>query len=228
MTPGGGYPIASERSWSNFPNSLLRGAAEGLFSVLFPSECRICGLPLLNISRLPVCPDCLGKIHAIPGKVCSICGERVLSSYAECDPDGMLRCTVCRRVERPFFRAVAYGSYDGGLRDLIHLLKYNIVRPAANVLGRMLAEALVGLEPEFGADSVLVVPVPLYKGKQRQRGFNQAALIAAQLARRRKIPVLDAVRRVRATSTQTGLTNAKRRDNVRGAFRISSLLQSLC
>ena len=49
---------------------------------------------------------------------------------------------MCRRLDRPFERAVAYGSYDGGLRELIHLLKYNGVRPAADVLGRMLADSL--------------------------------------------------------------------------------------
>src|SRR5215470_7926328 len=91
----------------------LRHAAEGLFSVLFPSDCRICGLPLLNISRLPVCPECLVAMPSIRGRVCSICGERALSSYAESDPDGLMRCPVCRRVGRPFSRAVAYGSYDG-------------------------------------------------------------------------------------------------------------------
>ena len=79
----------------------------------------------------------------------------------------MLRCPVCRRVERPFSRAVAFGSYDGGLRELIHILKYNSVRPAANVLGRMLGEALDKLECEFGPGEVLVIPVPLYKGKCR-------------------------------------------------------------
>jgi len=115
--------------------------AESIFSVLFPSDCRICGEPLLNISRLPVCLECLANVHAIRGKVCSICGERVLSSYAESDEDGRRRCPVCRRVDRPFAQAVAYGSYDGGLRELIHLLKYNGVRPAAAVLGRMLAES---------------------------------------------------------------------------------------
>ena len=121
----------------------LRSAAESLFSVLFPSDCRICGEPLLNISRLPVCRDCLSSITPVHGKICSICGERVLSSFAEVDSDGVRRCPVCRRIDRPFDRAVAYGSYDGGLRELIHLLKYNGVRPAANVLGRMLAEAII-------------------------------------------------------------------------------------
>ena len=79
-----------------------------------------------------------------------------------------------------FARAVAYGSYEGGLRELIHLLKcYGGVRPAANVLGRMLAEAIAALEPDFSAAPVMVVPVPLFRARQGQRGFNQAALIGA-------------------------------------------------
>jgi ComF family protein len=210
----------------SFPRNWFRGAAEGLFSVLFPSECRRCGLPLLNISRLPVCPECLWGIHAIRGKVCSICGERVLSCYAECDPDGVTQCPVCRRVERPFLRAVAYGSYDGGLRELIHLLKYNGVRPAAGVLGRMLAEAIAGLEPEFGAEKVLVIPVPLFKGRRRQRGFNQAELIAraalkTRTAGERLLLATDMLLRTRATQSQIGLTSHQRRENMRGAFTIA-------
>ena len=178
------------------------------------------------MSRLPVCPDCLGEIHAIRGKVCSICGERVLSSYAECNSDGMLRCPVCRRVEHPFLRAVAYGSYDGGLRELIHLLKYSAVRPAANVLGLMLAEALVALGPEFGPCMVLVVPVPLYKGKRRQRGFNQAELIARSalktLRDERLLLATEILWRTRATQSQIGLTSHQRRENMRGAFAVQS------
>src|SRR4029077_7739360 len=113
-----------------------------------------------------------------------LCGERVLSSYAERDDDGQRLCPVCRRVDRPFARSVAYGSYDSGLRELVHRLKYNGVRPAANVLGRMLADAIVALEPSFAQaglfdqGSIAVIPVPLYKAKRRQRGFNQAELIA--------------------------------------------------
>jgi ComF family protein len=205
----------------------LRRAAEGLFSVLFPSDCRICGLPLLNITRLPVCPECIEGIHPIQGKVCSICGERVLSSYAESDSDGMLRCPVCRRVELPFERAVAYGSYDVGLRELVHLLKYNGVRPAANVLGRMLAEGFGKLDADFGEEKILVVPVPLYKGKRRQRGFNQAEMIA-----RAALKIADAAEqfqlaaeilvRTRDTHSQIGLTSHQRRENMRGAFAVSS------
>ena len=74
-------------------------------------------------------------------------------------------CPVCRRVDRPFARAVAYGSYDGGLRELIHLLKYNAVRPAANVLGRMLAEALSRIGTRVWTRQIaLVIPVPSVQG----------------------------------------------------------------
>jgi len=89
------------------------------------------------------------------------------------------------------------------------------MKPLAKLLGEYLSRALP-LDEAFDA----VVPMPLHWRRRFERGFNQAALIAAQVARRRKIPVIHAVRRVRATRTQTGLTNAKRRDNVRGAFRV--------
>jgi ComF family protein len=157
--------------------------------------------------------------------VCSICGERVLSSYAVHDPDGLMRCPVCRRIERPFKRAVAYGSYDGGLRELVHLLKYNSVRPAAGVLGRMLAQAIARLQSEFEQPPVLVIPVPLYKVKRRQRGFNQVELIARSalscLCDERLQLRLELLQRVRDTHSQIGLTSHQRRENLRGAFAVS-------
>jgi len=172
-----------------------------------------------------VCPDCLDEIHPVLGKVCSVCGERVLSSYAASDSRGLRRCPVCRRIERPFERAVAYGSYDGGLRELIHLLKYNGVRPAANVLGRMLAEANAALEPAFEQERVAVIPVPLYKSKRHQRRFNQAELIAlaalkVHSAGGRLHLAADLLERTRDTQSQIGLTSHQRRENMRGAFAV--------
>ena len=218
----------TDRTWS--AHSWTARAAASLFSVLFPSDCRICGTPLLNISRLPVCFDCLDQIQPVPGKVCSICGERVLSSFADRDADGLRRCPVCRRIDRPFERAVAYGSYDAGLRELVHLLKFNGVRPAANVLGRMLADAIATLEPAFEQPGlfdrlIAVIPVPLYKGRRRQRGFNQAELIARAAlkvysAGDRLQLAVDVLQRIRDTHSQIGLTSHQRRENLRGAFAV--------
>jgi ComF family protein len=134
-------------------------------------------------------------------------------------------------MRRPFDRAVAYGSYEGSLRELIHLLKYNGVRPAANVLGQLLAETLAALEPDFEQLSfehppILVIPVPLYKGKRRQRGFNQAELIARAALRLRPASehmqiVPDILVRTRDTASQIGLTSHQRRANLRGAFSVA-------
>ncbi len=122
-------------------------AAESLFATLFPADCRLCSAPLIRISRLPVCEECIAGIHPIRGGTCWVCGERIFSPYAVSSGGEQARCGLCRRLEPPFVRATAYGSYEGGLRELIHLLKYEQVRPAANVLGRMLAEAMGDLAP---------------------------------------------------------------------------------
>jgi ComF family protein len=198
------------------------GLAESLFTVLFPSDCRICGAPLIRISRLPVCEECLDAICPIADGVCSVCGERLFSAYAAA---GDSLCGLCRRTDPPFARAAAYGSYEGGLRELIHLLKFGGVRPAANVLGRMLAEALSSLESEFAASSLAVVPVPLHRTKLRQRGFNQAEMIA-RVALKIKSPdnrlhvCAGVLERKRETTSQIGLTRHQRRENLRGAFAV--------
>ena len=138
---------------------------------------------------------------------------------------------MCRRLEPPFAKAVAYGSYDGGLRELIHLLKYEQVRPAAAVLGRMLAEAVSGLDSCWSRRPVMVVPVPLHARKLRQRGFNQSELIARaairqdasswEAGRGRMALRTRILERRRETQSQTGLTRHQRRENIRGAFAVA-------
>jgi ComF family protein len=205
--------------------SRCNGVAAALFATLFPSDCRLCGIPLTNISRLPVCAECLSTLHPIGGGLCSVCGERLISPYAFSSGDGVPLCGLCRRAEPPFLKAAAYGSYEGGLRELIHLLKYSGVRPAANVLGRMLAEAISHLEPVLGEDPVVVIPVPLHTTKLRQRGFNQSELIARAalklLARRERYCLATTVlQRQRETQSQIGLSRHQRRENMRGAFAV--------
>jgi ComF family protein len=158
--------------------------------------------------------------------VCSVCGEALLSPYAFSDPNGEPRCGLCRRLEPPFAKAAAYGSYEGGLRELIHLLKYEQVRPAANVLGRMLAEVIDGLRASFAGVPLLVIPVPLHARKLRQRGFNQSELIARAALKLKsageQLTLAPAVlERWRETQSQIGLTRHQRRENMRGAFVVA-------
>lgn len=131
-------------------------------------------------------------------------------------------CNACQEMQPLFDRAVAFGAYDGELRELIHLLKYEQVLPAARVLGEMLAQAIAKLDL---TQRVLVIPVPLHGSKRRERGFNQAELIAhAAIKALPKAAVESSAKtlvRVRPTISQIGLTRPQRRENMRGAFSVA-------
>ena len=121
---------------------------------------------------------------------------------------------MCRRGVTGFDAAYSFGFYEDELRELIHLFKYGRVQTLSKPLGRLLALALPR-DKSFD----LIVPMPLHWRKRWQRGFNQSELLAHEIGRRAGIPVKNALQRVRFTATQAGLTNAKRRLNVSGAFR---------
>jgi ComF family protein len=172
-------------------------------------------------------------MRPITGGLCSICGERLVAPFAfagepcgvesQATESGEALCGLCRRLEPPYIKATAYGSYESGLRELIHLLKYNGVRPAANVLARMLAEAIEDLQPLFADGEVLLVPVPLHTRKLRQRGFNESELIAhatlkLKPADGRLLLRAGLLERRRETKSQIGLSRHQRRENIRGAF----------
>ncbi len=167
---------------------------------------------MCGYTRVPVCAACLRAPAALSAEYfCVQCKTPFLNRYP-LDEQG--RCALCRSGARGFDAAYCFGSYEGALRDLIHLLKYDGMKPLAAPLGDYLSRALPLDEP-FDA----VVPMPLHWRRRFDRGFNQAALLANEISRRRRIPALNAVRRVRATQSQIGLSNAKRRLNVCGAFR---------
>jgi ComF family protein len=122
-----------------------------------------------------------------------------------------------------FEKARAYGAYQSELRELIHLLKYEGVLPAARILGIMLAEAIYKLDLE--RHPMLVVPVPLHASKRRQRGFNQAETIVRVAlknlgSRNLQLAPIVLVRQ-RATLSQIALTRPQRVENIRGAFRVA-------
>jgi len=201
----------------------LNAAGDSLFTVLFPSDCRLCGVPLVEVSRVPVCSACLNLITRIEGELCYRCGERLLSQHLVEGVEQL--CGECRSEAPQFARGVAYGSYEGGLRDLVHLLKYERVRPAAGVLGRMLAEAIGDLAEGFGQAMPLVIPVPLHPKKQRERGFNQSELIARAAIKLKPAALAleintRALFRQRDTASQTGLSREQRQANMRGAFAV--------
>jgi ComF family protein len=191
----------------------VRTPSRALFSLVFPDDCRVCGNPLNTISRIPVCAGCLALPEPLSAEFfCVDCRTPFLNSFPL---DAAGRCALCRSGLRGFDAAYCFGSYEGVLRQLIHIYKYGCVKTLARPLGDLLARAMPRDE-RFDA----VVPVPLHWRRQWARGFNQSALLGRALARRSGIPLLPALLRTRSTAVQAGLSNSSRRQNVVAAFRV--------
>jgi ComF family protein len=122
------------------------------------------------------------------------------------------RCPRCRNREHLVSRGRAIGEYDVALRAIVHALKYDGRRSLARPLARLLTEH--GAAALSGAD--IAVPVPLHRSRKRARGFNQASEICRHLP----IPTVEALKRIRATVSQTDLPAAERHANVRNAFAL--------
>jgi ComF family protein len=197
------------------------GTLDSLTSVIFPADCRVCGLPLVGFTLLPVCSSCWNDLPAQSGPLCTRCGEAV---DAEPESEAGNLCRPCRVAPPDFDKAVAHGIYQSKLRTLLHLLKYDGVESLAKPLGALLADQVLAI-PGLPAD-LLAVPVPLFRKKRRTRGFNQSDLLArgmmsALRQRRPEIQIKLApalLVRQRETQSQAGLDPHQRRANVRGAF----------
>jgi ComF family protein len=207
---------------------VLRSPMDALSCALLPSFCTLCGSSLPQLSSVPICDACWVEFPAHDGLMCARCGDTVDRAQAGFVPEGSALCRACRLAPPPFVRAVAYGTYQGRMKDAIHALKYDRLHPAAHELGRMLAEAISQLAQEAPTD-MLVVPVPLHRSKYAERGFNQARSLAQEALGflRKSHPnwsltlASSTLMRLRATESQAGLTPRMRRMNVRGAFTVS-------
>jgi len=109
--------------------------------------------------------------------------------------------------------------FEGVVQDLIHLLKYQGKRSIAKRLGAVLADRLLSDSTVGRID--LLIPVPLHSSRERERGYNQSALIARAVGEHLGVPVEERVlQRVKNTQTQTQLSASERAANVAGAFRV--------
>jgi ComF family protein len=179
-----------------------------VLAVVLAPGCAACGELLGEPTRGPVCDRCWRAIVPLTPPLCAACGDPLPSWRTISLP--LALCARCRRTPRHVDRARAIGEYDGALRAIIHALKYEGRRSLATRLAALIRERAA----DVLAAGDVAVAVPLHPSRLRERGFNQAA----DLARHLGLPVVPALRRVRATPTQTGLPAARRHRNVRDAF----------
>lgn len=193
----------------------LAEAADALTSVFFPSGCRICEELLVRASRVPICEGCLQSFEPIGPRRCSGCGLPAEAfGYAEGED---LLCPACRNRTYRFATARSLWFYKGALVRTILLLKFERMEP----LGGWFAEALASQvrREEWVGDVNLVVPVPLHRQRERERGYNQADLIAKPLAKQLKLPYKAVLlMRTKPRPDKHILSLEERWESVRGAF----------
>ena len=200
-----------EKALSGFHRIVLRFAAVAL-DILFPPTCLACRAATHEHGAL--CPRCWGEMRFIERPFCERLGtpfeqdlgEGLLSPQAMADPPVFSRARAVARFE------------DGPARRLAHRLKYSDRSELAKPIARWMARA----GAELLADADLIVPVPLHPLRLWRRRFNQAAALAREISRRTGVACdPGALRRVKATRSQIGLSRAKRAENVQGAFKVS-------
>ncbi|HVB33327.1 MAG TPA: ComF family protein [Patescibacteria group bacterium] len=202
----------TRRSWLS--GKPIRSAADAVASILFPAPCYVCRQPLGTASRIPICAACLNSLRRIESPICRQCGRPFPSGLG---PPASPICRACARGIYGFDLARSLARYDRTLERVVTLLKYSPVAP----LGSWLA---LEIEPVIRAEPVWekvnwVVPVPLDHSRLRQRGYNQAELIARPLAGRLGLPIAtNLLRRLRPRPAKQKLSRRERWETVRGAF----------
>jgi ComF family protein len=180
-------------------------ALAGLERWLLPPACLLCNEPVPEREDdALICALCRSRWQPIPHPLCPRCGQPAQKD---------LECRLCAAWPDGLSRARSGVWLEGSARQAVHQLKYEGWTRAAGAM----AEAMRRLEPLTGR--VCLIPIPLGRRRQRQRGYNQSERIAAAVGRRSGLDVrLDLLDRVRETSTQTALTPEARHANVAGAF----------
>jgi ComF family protein len=193
--------------------------ATAALDLLYPSLCPVCDMALGPGRRDPLCRGCWTAIERIEPPGCRTCGQPFPSFERALLPAAPPLCHACAVAPPPFDYARAAGAYAGALRDALHAFKFGGKRALARPLGDLVIEQCGGL---LGPHVDALVAVPLTRARERERGFNQAALLASHLAAASGLPVKPRwLSRRHRTRSQTELTADERRANVAGAFAAS-------
>jgi len=184
----------------------------GLASLLYPPACTICSASVEPGEYL--CGECESKVTRIVPPFCTKCSEPFEGAITT-----PFACANCAHRRLYFETAVAAYRARGIVRHVILNFKYGRQIHLRHVIARWLAAALDDQrlrDERFDA----IVPVPLHPARERERGFNQAELLAEWLSEHLSLPCHPALQRVHYTTTQTAFDRFERMQNLRGAFRL--------
>ncbi len=191
----------------------LRQITEVIRRVVFPPQCPCCG-KLLSFDEYGdgFCRPCKGKIRYVHEPTCKVCGKALNDPVEE-------YCNDCKKVRHVFTQSKAVYIYDGGIKNAMYRLKYGNHKDFARVFARDMAK-MHGKYLKY-REIDLIVPVPMNAAKRRTRGYDQAALLARELASETGLCFSDKVLvRARKTRPQKELNDVERRKNLKNAFKM--------
>lgn len=194
---------------------MLKSLLSGLFDLVFPNNCILCKRHLKTPpAQGPLCLSCHGLIEFNKPPFCPKCSRHLNREGQD------LLCSECRRARYHFDRAWAVTFYNDTMKRLIHQFKYGNKTALRFTFAQLILSFVdtyrIGLN-----DFDLVVPVPLHPARFRERGYNQAYLLATALEKAWDMNLSrSAVTRSRHTTNQAMLPEKERWTNIQGAFKI--------
>ena len=183
----------------------------GILNILYPERCPVCHEILKG--KDSVCPSCRQKLPYIKEPKCKKCGKEMEKEEQE-------YCRDCQRFSHSFDKGGAVFAYDQVMRKSISMFKYHNRREYARFYAAEMYEHCRHFLNTCNPDVIL--PVPIHRQKKRQRGFNQAELVAKKLGKLMKVPV-DCKYLIRREKTvpQKELSRQKRKANLKQAFKVN-------
>lgn len=191
---------------------MVRDVFVGLWQLLFPPACAVCWLRLPPGSVSTMCPSCREKLVFLSPPFCSRCGAELAGAA-----DRNHRCGDCLRRPPPYTLARSLVRYERSVALLLRRLKYHGDTSVLPAIGELVAECRL----DAFAGCRAIIPVPLHLERHRQRGLNQASLLAQAFFPDKKASIRrDLLFRTRNTPAQTTLSGHQRRRNLDGAFAV--------
>jgi ComF family protein len=212
-------PTTSPLSIRDRPSSRFQLIVDGVLSLLYPDACYICSVPIARLQDCGVCDTCWKRTLdlRILRPFCPSCGLPLPQPGLE----GEYLCITCSSKTPIYSGARSFGVYVSELSLLVQGLKFHGRRNLVHLLSPLLAAAFH--ESWDRSEFDCVVPIPLHPQRKRERGFNQAALLAHSLAGLIGIPCCEpALSRTRRTQPQVGLSDPERFRNLKNAFACGS------
>lgn len=182
-------------------------------NAVLPPACPMCGrpAPFAGGRRVDICPECMHIVSYVSEPVCLKCGKPVQNDEAE-------YCSDCSKKKHIYDQACAVYEYSQSVKDSIYRFKYHNKREYAHIYAKQIKDKCGRMISAWSPD--VMIPVPIHSSRLKERGFNQAQLIAEELEHLTGIPMdCESLARVVKTVPMKELDNAQRVKNLQNAFQ---------